>query len=143
MRENESVTRVLIADDSEIASEFLEQLLEADAQIRVIGHAATGRELLEHPSRKLAHVLLVDILMPELGGLSVVRELAGEQRVIVVSSVDADSKVASEAIALGAAAFFSKRHLSQAREATRLRDAEGSLAATTELLRHVAPGQRR
>ena len=73
MRENESVTRVLIADDSEIASEFLEQLLEADAQIRVIGHAATGRELLEHPSRKPRQVvpqrLPLVLLVPDVRAL--------------------------------------------------------------------------
>jgi two-component system, chemotaxis family, protein-glutamate methylesterase/glutaminase len=116
------IVRVVLADDSDISAAFLERLLEEDPELRVVGRACNGAELLSLPARRMAHVVLADVLMPEVGGLSVIRSLVGECPVIVISSVDPNSPVAAEALALGATAFFCKRHLAQEREAERLRE---------------------
>jgi two-component system chemotaxis response regulator CheB len=141
MRELERLVRVLIADDSDIAAAFLEQLLEEDPSIRVVGRVKNGRELIASPLCTPAHVLLVDALMPEVGGLSAIKRLSGKKPIIVVSSVEPDSGVAAECVALGATAFFSKRKLPQQAEAARLREAVKRAAggapapsATQELL---------
>jgi two-component system chemotaxis response regulator CheB len=122
MPEGQGIVRVVVADDSEIASAFLERLLEEDSLIRVVGRAANGAELLALPARNIAHVVLLDVLMPEMGGLSVIRQLSASCSIIAISSVAADSAVAREALALGATAFFNKRDLASPAEAERLRE---------------------
>jgi two-component system, chemotaxis family, protein-glutamate methylesterase/glutaminase len=117
------IVRVVVADDSDISAAFLEQLLEKDPEIQVVGRARDGAEMLTLPIREVAQVVLVDVLMPEIGGLSVIRSLAGQCALIAVSSVDRNSPVASEALAMGAAAFFCKRNLARPSEAARLREA--------------------
>ncbi|MBN1605476.1 MAG: chemotaxis protein CheB [Polyangiaceae bacterium] len=126
------IIRVVLADDSDISAAFLERLLEEDPELRVVGRAHNGAELLSLPARQMAHVILADVLMPEVGGLSVIRSLVGECPVIVISSVDPSSPVAAEALALGATAFFCKRHLAQDREAARLREAVKAAAGVSQ-----------
>ena len=122
MHGSPGVVRVLIADDSDVAAAALEIIVEQDPTICVVGRAANGRELLDSPMRSGAQVIIVDLLMPELGGLSVLSALAHAQPVIVVSSVDADSKIAAEALALGAIGYFSKRDLNTPLQSQRLRE---------------------
>ncbi len=114
-------TRVVIADDSDIAAALLEAILEEDAAIRVVGRARTGAELLSLPAVAIADVVLVDLLMPELDGLSVIRTLAARAGVIVVSSLPRGSAVVREALAQGAGATVEKRELSGAPARARLR----------------------
>jgi two-component system chemotaxis response regulator CheB len=128
MSENAGIIRVVVADDSEIAAAFLERLLEADAQIRVVGRARNGAELLAMPQRGIAQVILLDVLMPEVGGLSVLPRLTARCPVIAISSVAEGSAVPMEALSLGAVAFFSKRDLAKPEEAERLREAVRSAA---------------
>ncbi len=136
MSQNQSIARVVVADDSDIAAAFIECLLEGDPHIRVIGRAINGSELLRLPQVGVAQTIIVDVLMPELGGLSVIRRLSARSSVIAVSSVPSDSLVASEALALGAVAFFNKRDLSTQSEAERLREIvrRKSAVATTPAL---------
>jgi len=128
MSENAGIIRVVVADDSEIAAAFLERLLETDAQIRVVGRARNGAELLAMPQRGIAQVILLDVLMPEVGGLSVLPQLTARCPVIAISSVAEGSVVPMEALSLGAVAFFSKRDLAKPEEAERLRQAVRSAA---------------
>ncbi len=123
MRKSTGITRVAIADDSDIAATYLQRLLEQDSAIRVVGRAKTGAEALTMPERSIAQVLILDMLMPELGGLSVIRRLSAHIPVIAISSVPQSSAVAMEALALGAVAFFNKKDLSGEQEAQRLRQA--------------------
>jgi two-component system, chemotaxis family, protein-glutamate methylesterase/glutaminase len=130
MSQTLSTVRVIVADDSDIATTYIERLIEADPAIRVVARARNGAELLAHPQHRIAHVILVDLLMPELGGLSVIRRLSEHCAVIVVSSVDKDSAIAEEALALGAKAFFFKPGLSNPTEAQRLRDVVKAVGRT-------------
>jgi two-component system chemotaxis response regulator CheB len=120
---DEQLVRVLVADDSEIAATCLERVVEEDSRIRVVGRARDGTELLESPAVHVAHVILLDALMPKLAGLSALRHLASRLPVIVVSSEAVDSAVAREALAQGARAFFSKAELSAPQGQARLREA--------------------
>jgi two-component system chemotaxis response regulator CheB len=122
MRDTSGMTLVLIADDSDIVAASLEQLLERDPHIHVVGRARNGRELVAHPALRAASVVLLDLLMPELGGLSVIRK-CGQCAVIAVSSEEEGSALAEEARALGAVGFFSKRDLASPERAEALREA--------------------
>jgi two-component system, chemotaxis family, protein-glutamate methylesterase/glutaminase len=108
------VALVVIADDSELVTAYLEQLCERDPQVRIVGRARDGRELLQLPALAIARVILLDLLMPQLGGLSLIKRLSERAMVIAISSEEPESALAREALALGAGAFFSKRSLAQA-----------------------------
>ncbi|MGK3966571.1 chemotaxis protein CheB [Sorangium sp. So ce118] len=128
--------RVLIADDSDIAAALLEAILEEDAGIRVVGRARTGAELLSHPAAAIADVALVDLLMPELDGLSVIRSVAARAGVVVVSSLPRGSAAVREALAQGASDSLEKRDLASAPARARLR------AAVLRAARRPAPAGR-
>jgi two-component system chemotaxis response regulator CheB len=115
------IALVVIADDSPVVTRYLEQLCEHDPQIRVVGSASNGRQLLTLPELAIARVVLLDLFMPQLGGLGLVKRLAERATVIAVSSEDEASALAREALALGATAFFSKRSLTDPITQERLR----------------------
>ena len=115
--------RALVADDSDIAAATLESILEEDPGIRVVGRARTGAELLGMPAVAIADVVLLDMLMPELDGLSVIRAVTAHAGVVVVSSLPRDSPVVREALAQGASDAFTKRELGGEDGRARLRAA--------------------
>jgi DNA-binding NarL/FixJ family response regulator len=67
---------VLIVDDHPLFREALRKLLEGDPGIRVVGDAADGRTAIAMARKLRPDVVLLDLRMPELSGLGVLRELA-------------------------------------------------------------------
>lgn len=65
--------RVLIADDHKMVREGIKQLIEFDGTIEVIGQAGDGKECLECLKEQLPDVLLLDINMPDMNGIEVLR----------------------------------------------------------------------
>lgn len=61
--------RVLIVDDSPVAREVLKDVLESDAEIRVVGMAGTGREAVELTARLRPDVVTMDLVMPGMNGM--------------------------------------------------------------------------
>ena len=61
--------RVLIVDDSPVAREVLKDVLESDADIRVVGMAATGKEAVELTARLKPDVVTMDLVMPGMDGM--------------------------------------------------------------------------
>lgn len=121
--------RAVIVDDSEIATRKLASVLEADADVRVVGTFSTVEALRAWPDLESASFLVLDVWMPGTSGLSAIRELAGRVPVIVVSEAAEGSELALEAVAQGAAAFVSKRSLGDAAGESRLRAIARSAAA--------------
>jgi len=70
--------RVVVADDHTLVRESLVSVLEACGDIQVVGQAADGASAVEVVCAKRPHVAIVDISMPRLNGLEVVRRLAAE-----------------------------------------------------------------
>jgi two-component system, chemotaxis family, protein-glutamate methylesterase/glutaminase len=102
--------RVLVVDDSAFARTMIARLLTASAQIEVIGTAHDGRDALEQIAARDPDIITLDITMPELDGLGVLRALAGRARprVIVVSASSIETELGAEALALGAIALVAK-----------------------------------
>lgn len=98
--------RVWIADDHTLFAQGLSRALGVLPDIRVVGIAASGAELLEKISTQPAEVAITDLEMPGGGGAAVLKGLT-ETPVIVVTmhTDDTQRRAASEA---GAAGFFSK-----------------------------------
>jgi DNA-binding LytR/AlgR family response regulator len=75
--------RILIADDEPIAREILREHVESIAGLEVAGEASTGAEAIARIFDLRPDVVLLDLQMPELDGLSVVRSLSGERPLII------------------------------------------------------------
>jgi two-component system response regulator NreC len=102
--------RILIADDHAVLREGLRQLLSLQKDFEVVGEAKDGIEALEQARKLKPDILLLDIAMPRMGGLDVlklVREAAPETRVIVLSMFEKDA-FAQEALRNGAMGYVLK-----------------------------------
>jgi two-component system, chemotaxis family, protein-glutamate methylesterase/glutaminase len=102
--------RVLVVDDSAFARTVLTRVLRASGNIDVVGTARDGDDALAQIAELDPDVVTLDLTMPQLDGLGVLRVLAGRARprVIVVSVSTIDSAVGVEALALGAIDLISK-----------------------------------
>ena len=81
-------TRILIADDHAIVRDGVRALLNAAGDLGVVGEASTGREAIEMAVSLEPDVVLMDIAMPELGGLEAtieIRRRVPRAKVIVLS----------------------------------------------------------
>ncbi|MCD9032134.1 response regulator transcription factor [Luteimonas sp. Y-2-2-4F] len=80
--------RVLVADDHTLVRESLVGVLEAEGDIEVVAQAADGLEALQQAQAHRPDVAVVDLSMPRLGGIEVVRRLretAPDTRVLVLT----------------------------------------------------------
>jgi DNA-binding NarL/FixJ family response regulator len=103
------VTSVLIVDDQELIRTGLELVLGGRG-IEVRGQAGNGREAIELTRQLDPDVVLMDIRMPVLNGISATRELTtvgARARVLILTTYDADRFV-YEALRVGAAGFLLK-----------------------------------
>ncbi len=69
------LAKIIIADDHSMVREGLKQLLELDGDIEIIGEANNGIECLELLDNVVPHVLLLDINMPNMSGLEVLKKI--------------------------------------------------------------------
>jgi DNA-binding NarL/FixJ family response regulator len=101
--------RILIADDHALFRESLKSLLEARGH-SVVGEARNGREAVELARQLRPAVVLMDLTMPEMDGLSATKILAAELpevRIAVLTASDDDAKL-FEAIKSGAQGYMLK-----------------------------------
>jgi DNA-binding NarL/FixJ family response regulator len=103
--------RVVTADDQALVRGGLQMILEAQADISVVGEAADGVEAVELTTRLLPDVVLMDIRMPRLDGIEATRRLAKatppSTRVVILTTFGLDSYV-YEALHAGASGFLLK-----------------------------------
>lgn len=102
--------RVAIADDLEMVRTGFRLILEHEDDITVVGEATNGLEAIELCRGRLVDVVLMDIRMPELDGISATRsiaELPDGPSVIILTTFGLDEYV-TEAIQAGAAGFMLK-----------------------------------
>jgi two-component system, NarL family, nitrate/nitrite response regulator NarL len=108
--------RVFIADDHPLVREGLVRAVGDRPALEVVGSAGNGREALDAIRAMEPDVALIDVKMPELDGMAVVRAVArdGLATRVVFLSAYVDSAVAYRALAEGAVGFLSKESSSQA-----------------------------
>jgi DNA-binding NarL/FixJ family response regulator len=103
--------RVLVVDDQAMVRAGFRLILEAQADITVVGEAEDGPEAVEAALRLLPDVVLMDIRMREMDGLEAARRiLAGTSkviRIVMLTTFDYDEYV-YEALRSGASAFLLK-----------------------------------
>ena len=100
----EAPLRVLVVDDSAFARKVLRQVLSAVPGIQVVDTARDGLDALEKIAALKPDVVTLDLVMPHLDGLGVLRALAGapSPRVVVVSSAGEETGLAVSALQAGA-----------------------------------------
>jgi DNA-binding NarL/FixJ family response regulator len=104
------MTTVLVVDDHALVRAGLLALLAGADRVEVVGAAADGREAVELATRLQPDVILMDLSMPVLDGLSatrLIRQRSPSSRVVVLTSF-ADVRHRGEAVAAGAVGYVLK-----------------------------------
>lgn len=104
------MTRVLIADDHSMVREGLRQIIGKAPGMLVAGEAADGREALAKALAEQYDVVLLDISMPGVNGLDVLKELKSQKPrlPILILSVHSEETYAARALRTGAAGYLNK-----------------------------------
>jgi two-component system, NarL family, response regulator len=108
---SKSRIRVLIADDHGVVREGLVSMIQRNkADMMVVGEASNGREAVEGWKEHRPDVMLLDLRMPELDGVDVIRAIRADNekaRVIVLTTFDGDEDI-YRAIQAGAKGYLLK-----------------------------------
>ena len=102
--------RVLIVDDHSIVREGLRTLLSEEAEIEVVGEAANGAEAVKLVATRHPHVILMDLVMPEVDGIEAIRRIRARKsacEILVLTSFGDDQHV-RDAIQAGATGYLLK-----------------------------------
>jgi DNA-binding NarL/FixJ family response regulator len=106
---------VLLCDDHSVVRAGLRSLLNASVDIAVIGEAENGLRAVSEAIRLQPDVVLLDLAMPLLNGLTATRKLAVEvpgAKVLILTSYNNDRSV-RQAVAAGAAGYLTKEAASE------------------------------
>jgi DNA-binding NarL/FixJ family response regulator len=103
--------RVLLADDHESVREGLRMVIDAQTDMHVVGEAGNGRQAIERTTALKPDVVVLDLTMPELSGLSAAEALTPQAAVVALTRHDDDAYV-QELLAVGAKAYVLKQSAS-------------------------------
>ena len=102
---------VHIADDHQILIDGVMAVLDLEQDIDVVGYSLNGNQVLDWFHEHSADVLILDINMPELDGIEVLKQFASFEdvpHVVILSSYD-DIKLVKEVLGMGAKGFVPKK----------------------------------
>jgi DNA-binding NarL/FixJ family response regulator len=102
--------RVVVADDQAVVLAGLSRILDGEPDVEVVGQAGDGAQALREARRTRPDVVLMDIRMPVMDGLTATRHLVAERpdvKVVVLTTFDLDEYV-YEALRAGASGFLLK-----------------------------------
>lgn len=139
--------RVLVVDDHSVVRQGLRMFLDSENEFEVVGEAANGQEAVELARHLLPDIVLMDLLMPVMDGVSATAAIRAELRdveVVALTSVVEDRSVA-DAIRAGAIGYLLKdAHASELRKSLQAAAAgqvQLSQQAAARLVREVSlPG---
>jgi len=104
------ITHVVLADDHAVVRAGIRHILMRIPAIEIIGEACNGAEAIDLVNQLKPDVLLLDIEMPVLNGLEVVRQLHAENspvRILALSTYD-DYQYITQLLRSGAAGYLTK-----------------------------------
>jgi len=111
---SEARARVVLVDDEPDIVFLARTLFERDGRFDVVGEAGDGEQAVRLAEHLQPEAVLLDILMPGMDGweaLPLIRRVAPDTAVVVVSALGRRQDVAERATALGAAAYVEKSRL--------------------------------
>jgi len=101
---------ILIADDHSVLRQGLVSLIGFEADMMVVGEASNGREAVDLWREQRPDVILLDLRMPELDGVGVIKQIRADDentRIIVLTTFDGDEDI-YRAIQAGAKGYLLK-----------------------------------
>jgi len=122
--------KVMISDDCTDYANLLSDFLSMNSDVQVVGIAEDGVETMEMLSKTNPDVLLLDLIMPNVDGLEVLRQINsqyGSHLSVIVISALSEEDIIKEAFALGA-----KRYLVKPFDLTSI----ATKITQTEIMRH-------
>ena len=102
--------RVFVVDDHSIFREGVRQILEETPDIRVAGEASNGRDALDQVVAEAWDVLLMDLSMPEGGGLEALQQIRSVRPdlPVLILSMYPEAQYAVRVLKAGAAGYLNK-----------------------------------
>ena len=105
-----ALIRVALADDHQLVLDTVRELLEADGDFEVVAASVSAEHLLSALGRECADVVVLDVRMPRVDGLSCLRSIRDRHphaKVVMLSGLE-DPRTVRRALELGASAFVRK-----------------------------------
>ena len=101
---------LILADDHRLIREGIRRLLESQSDLDIVGEAADGHELLGLVRTTRAHVAIIDLNMPGLSGINLIRRIRQEcpSCAVLVLSMYAEELYAMRALKAGAQGYLTK-----------------------------------
>lgn len=104
---------ILLADDDDLVRTALRMILESEPEFTIIGETSNGIEALEVAKRLKPDIVLMDVQMPEMDGITATKAIVesgqmDETKVLVLTTFEMDAYV-FEALRAGASGFLLKR----------------------------------
>jgi len=102
--------RILLCDDHPIVREGLKNILLQQSDIKVVEEAGSGGELLQKNASARFDVIILDITLPDMNGLEVLKNLrsAAPAPAVLVLSMHPEEQYATRALKAGAAGYLQK-----------------------------------
>ena len=108
--EEETVIKILIADDHAIVREGLKQILSQSSDMAIAGEASNGQDAIDKISRNNFDLIILDISMPGKSGLEVLREIKSKrpELPVLILSMYPEEQYAVRALKAGASGYLTK-----------------------------------
>jgi DNA-binding NarL/FixJ family response regulator len=102
--------RILLADDHAVVRQGFKMILDAQADMEIVGEAGNGRQAVELAEQLRPDVVVMDVAMPELNGIEATRRLASSvpHARVVALSMHKDSVYVREILRAGARGYLLK-----------------------------------
>jgi two-component system response regulator NreC len=107
--------KILLADDYPPVRRMIREIIEAQPDLQVVGEFNDGLELLQYLKSKPAHLILMDISMPNLGGFEAtlrIKENYPEVKVLILTIHKSEAYL-EQAMALGAEGYLLKEEVDE------------------------------
>lgn len=104
------VIKVLIADDHAVVRAGLRSLISAEADLKLVGEAASGTDAIDLVTRLRPEVLLLDLSMPDMDGIAVTRKVKEIQPAlqVMILTLHDDEALLRTALKAGASGYILK-----------------------------------
>lgn len=101
---------ILVVDDHPIMREALQMAVAAEPDMKIIGEAGSAKQAFELLSRLKPDVILMDLLLPDVGGLEIIQAILLDNpaaRIMVLSSMEDEERILA-AVQAGALGYYPK-----------------------------------
>ena len=136
--------RVMVVDDHSVVRIGLKQVLEQSGEFEVVGQAADGLEAVKVAAEVMPQLIVMDVIMPDKGGVEACREImeaAPETRVVMLTASTEEDAVV-QAVAAGATGYLQKETNREVLLSALRGVASGELRLPVAVVRRVFGGIR-